>query len=235
MKINTKEISISTILIFIMAIVLAGCAGKGEEQTTVAKNGIWNAQKLLDSSKNAAHSSMKATDRGTAKDLAKEGIGYAEHCLMLAPENAGCYYWRAVNTGLYYRIRIVGYQRGIKQMIEDCKSAISIDPKYDNAGAYRMLGQIYTKLPQTGANVDSITRDLALAEEYLRKAVQLSPDYPENYLALATTLFEERKIADAIEALSNTKELAPHWQNDISYSEWDKEMQGLEKDIAKSK
>ena len=59
---------------------------------------------------------------------------------------------------------------GIKQMIEDCKTVIEVNPDYDHAGAYRMMGGIYTKLPQTGGNVESITRNLPLAEEYLKKA-----------------------------------------------------------------
>jgi hypothetical protein len=68
---------------------------------------------------------------------------------MRAPEEAGCYYYRAVNTGLYHEVKIVGYQKGVKQMIEDCEMVIKLDPKYDHGGAYRILGQIYTKLPQT--------------------------------------------------------------------------------------
>jgi len=235
MKINKMRISILTTILATTVVLLSGCAGTKDEQSALARNGAWNTQKLLDSSRKSAYSSMKETNRRMAKDLAKEGVDYAERCLMHAPENAGCYYWRAVNTGLYYKIRIVGYQRGIKQMIEDCKKVIAINPDYDHAGAYRMLGQIYTKLPQTGARPDSVTRDLPLAEKYLRKATQLAPDYPENYLALAEVLFEERKLAEAIAALSSARDMAPHWQSDISYSAWHDEMRGLEKKIAKRK
>ncbi|GAF75956.1 unnamed protein product [marine sediment metagenome] len=158
---------------------------------------------------------------------------YADKCLMHAPENPGCYYWRAVNTGLYYRIRVIGYQNGIKQMIKDCEKVNAIDPKYDNAGAYRMLGRIYTQLPQTGTRPDSVTRDLTLAEKYLIKATKIAPDYPENYLALADTYAHEKRIPQAVEALANAKELAPHWRGDISYGDWNKEMRGLERKLAR--
>ena len=222
-----------TAIVLAISLFFVGCAAKIKPPPQTAQNGSLTTNKLLDSARSAAYSSMKQTNRKEAKELAEKGIGYAEQCLMHAPENAGCHYWRAVNTGLFYKIRVVGYQRGIKQMIEDCKSVIAVNPKYDNAGAYRILGRIYTKLPQTGAHTESVTRDLTLAEEYLSKATQLAPDYPENYLALADTFVGQGKIQEAISALASAKELAPHWKGDISYDDWKMEMRKLEKKIAK--
>lgn len=229
-----KKIHICILPVLAAALFAAACAGKKAEPTKITSS-TPDIQKLLDSSKNSAYSAMKAKDRGDAKDLARKGISSAERCLMRAPENAGCYYWHAVNTGLYYRAKIVGYQTGIKRMIEDCKQVMNINPGYDHAGAYRMLGQIYTQLPQTGARADSTTRDLPLAEDYLKKAVQLAPDYPENHLALAETYLEEKKFAEAFDALSKSKVLAPQWKHDLSYDDWNEQMQGLEKKIAKKK
>ncbi len=221
------------LLLAILSIACA-CSGGRKQPETLAKNGTWTTQKLLVASKDAALTSMKTKARGKAKSLALNGIEYAERCLMHAPENAGCHYWRAVNTGLYYQIRIIGYQKGIKQMIEDCKIVIEVNPKYDHAGAYRMMGQIYTQLPQTGANVQSVTRDLSLAEEYLRKATSLAPDYPENYLALSETLVAQNEIPEALDSLATAKELTPHWKTDTSYDEWKVTMRGLENKLKKN-
>ena len=139
-------------LIACSAVLIVGCSSSNKsEPTAKIKNGSWTTQKLLMASKDAAAASMDEKNRGKAKDLAVDGIDFAERCLMRDPENAGCYYWRAVSTGLYYKIRVIGYQDGIRQMIADCKKVIEIDPSYDSGGAYRMLGQIYTKLSKTMA------------------------------------------------------------------------------------
>lgn len=226
-----RWIIMSTAIISIMT----ACSGTGKVSDTATTDDAWTTQRLLTASRDSAYSSMKERNRGRAKDLAQRGIEYAERCLMHAPENAGCLYWRSVNTGLYYKVRVIGYQRGIKQMIEDCNRVIAMDPKYDNGGAYRMLGQIYTQLPQTGARVDSITRNLPLAEECLKKAIKAAPDYPENYLAFAEALFAEDKIPEAIDALASAKDLSPHWKHDVSYKEWASTIQGLEKRFLKKK
>ena len=216
------------------ALAIASCGGKKAPNQTVAKGPSWNAERLLIASRESAQEAMKETRRKQVKELAQQGVEYAERCLMLMPEEAGCYYWRAVNTGLYYRVHIIGYQRGVKQMIDDCHKVIGIDAHYDHAGAYRILGQIYTQLPQTGGHADSITRNLTLAEHYLRQALRLAPDYPENHLTLAETLLAQGKIAEAIEALTQAQELVPQWRNDSSYDDWKNDALALEEKLARA-
>lgn len=185
--------------------------------------------------KASALSAMTEKKSGRAKDSAQKGIEAANSCIKAYPNEAGCYYWRAVNTGLYHKHHIIGYQRGVKQMIEDCKKVIALDPAYDNGGAYRMLGQIYTQLPQTGGTAESVVRDLPLAENYLREAIKVSPDYPENYITLTETLIEEEKPVEATSTLATARSLAPKWQQDVSYKEWHIFMGDLEKKISKQK
>lgn len=217
-------------IIIFFAVVISACANK---RAPVAAAHPVNGEMVI-AVRDVAFAGMKTKDKGDAKDLALRGITLGDKCVAAEPDKAGCYYWRAVNTGLYHKVHIIGYQRGIKKMIADCNKVIEINPAYDNGGAYRMLGQIYTQLPQTGGTIESITRDLPLAEKYLREAVRLAPDYPENYLILAETLFEEEKISEAIGMLSSAKHLAPEWKNDISFNDWHISMKGLEKKLAKA-
>lgn len=222
------------ITVVIALAVMAGCSTSKSKRTSFADNTSWGASELVEASRDAAHSSMKAKSRRDAKEMAEKGIEYAESCLMSTPEEPGCYYWRAVNTGLYYKIHIIGYQKGIKRMISDCKKVIELDPKYDHAGGYRILGELYTYLPQTAGRPDSITRDLDLAEEYLRKAVRTAPEYPENHLALAEVLFRQDKFAAALEQTTEAKDLTPHWRADVSYEEWQNTTFDLENKIARA-
>lgn len=215
------------------ASLLYGCGAK--EPPASARNGTsWNAQELVAASRGFAQKSLSEENRGQARELAEQGIDAAERCLMMAPEEPGCYYWRAVNTGLYHRVHVIGYQRGVKRMIEDCGKVIALDPRYDHAGAYRILGELYTKLPQTGGTTDSVTRDLSLAEGHLREAVKLSPDYPENYILLAETLLAQDNLRESVSALRNAENLTPHWKNDISYKSWQSTMLALEKKVRKA-
>jgi len=223
------------LIAFAACMVFSSCSSSASAIDPSTMNGKANQYVMQSESRELALKAMEEKDRGKSKDYAEKGMEIAERCLMHAPENAGCRYWRAVNTGLYYKIRVVGYQSGIRKMIDDCNAVISLDPKYEHAGAYRMLGQLYTQLPQTGGNVESVTRDLSLAESYLKKAVELAPDYPENYLSLAENYLSQEKFGDAIEALADAKSLVQQWKHDASYEDWKVSFRGLEKQIDKRK
>jgi tetratricopeptide (TPR) repeat protein len=155
-------------------------------------------------------------------------VAASEECVMKQPENAACYYYRAMNTGVYYAAHVAGYQDGIKSMINDCKKVISLDEKFDHAGAYRTLGKIYTDMPEITLTRNGIRRDLDLAIKYLEKAVQIDPSYPENFIYLANALFEAGKRDEAFRSLSTADSLVPMWKNHPDYSYWRK----LNKDLS---
>lgn len=162
---------------------------------------------------------------------AKEGIELAEKCVMESPEEAACFYYRAINTGLYYKAHVVGYQTGLKQMISDLKRAVKLDPSFENAGAYRALGEIYSMVPETTLNKNAIRRDLDLSENYLKQAVEASPEYPENYLTLADVLFEKARFREAEEALNRAMELTSQWRSHRDYVMWREEGKELSKKL----
>lgn len=218
----------------IITVCLAASACK-KEPATVALDRM-STLELVENAMNSATEAQETTSKGDRKRWAESGIAYAERCVEIAPNTPECYYWRAVNTGLYHSVKVVGYQRGIKQMIDDCNAVIAMGREdYDNAGSWRIQGQIFTKLPETGGRPDSLTRDLDKALVYLRKAVALAPDYPENHIALAEALYKEGEPEAARVELDIAKEKAPQWQNDISYHEWKKTIAKLIKKIDKTK
>lgn len=232
--IGTSFMCVRIIVLAIVATIpLSGCAKPRETSPTHLGGMGPGVEHLIAASRDAAHRSMRESNRSKAKEEAERGVEFAERCLKLTTLDPGCYYWRAINTGLYYRAYVVGYQRGVKKMIDDCKKVISLNDNYDQAGAYRVLGEIYTQLPQTGGTADSVTRDLDLAEKYLRQAVLIAPDYPENHLALAEMLFAKEKPEEALEAIAQAKGLVHQWRHDISYDDWRKTMLALEKKIGK--
>lgn len=220
------------ISIIVVAAFLAACAGTSKSgPITSADVAKMTGAELLVKAKEASERAQDAKERETQRNWALHGISVAEQCLMRTPEEPGCYYYRAVNTGLYHEVKIVGYQSGVKKMIDDCETVIRLDPKYDHGGAYRILGQIYTKLPQTTGRPDSVTRDLDKAEDFLRQAVRAGPDYPENHIFLAETLLEKEKYAEAAAELDTAEELTYRWHNDKSNKEWQLTMRDLTKKL----
>lgn len=217
------------------ALVVSSCAGNNSKRATFSGRDGSTSAELIAISRGAATASQRESNGAAASKLAKDGIDAAEKCLLSSPEEAGCYYWRAVNKGLYIEHNVIGYQKVIKEMIADCNRVISLDKGFDHGGAYRILGALYTKLPETAGRVDSITRDLDLAEKNLRSAISVASDYPENHLALAETLMEEGKIVDATAALQKSKELSPLWKSDASYDDWKRLTAKMEKRLAKEK
>lgn len=228
-----RNLTLAIVTVAVLASAMAGCAG--QKRPAVPASSDIEVQQLIISAQDSARTSASSSSHGGAKAAALEGIVSSERCILAAPDNAGCYYWRAVNTGLFLRVNIIGYQRGVKKMIEDCKKVIAFDPSYEHAGAFLILGQLYTQLPQTGGTADSVVRNLPFAEENLKKATEIAPDYPENYLSLAETLYEEEKKSEAAEALAKGKELSSNWRGDRSYNEWVGMIRKLEKKIRKMK
>ena len=218
------------IISIIIVVGLSASACK-KEPAEVALDQM-STMELIESSMNSSIEAQKETSKGERKRWAESGIAYANRCVEIAPNTPECYYWRAVNTGLYHSVKVVGYQRGIKQMIDDCNAVIAMGREtYDNAGPWRIQGQIFTKLPETGGRPDSLIRDLDKALVYLRKAVDLAPTYPENHIALAEALYKEGEEDAARNELDLAKELAPQWQSDASYDEWKKEIAKLMKKV----
>lgn len=222
-----------TIVVLLAATVITSCASPKKEPITCNDIAKMTGGELVAKAKESSELAQTAKDRDSQRNWALHGISVAEQCLMRAPEEPGCYYYRAINTGLYHEAKVVGYQKGVKQMIDDCAKVIEIDPKYDHGGAYRILGQIYTKLPQTTGRPDSVTRDLDKAENYLRQAVRIGPDYPENHIFLAETLLEKDKYAEAKVELETAEELTPRWRQDKSHGDWQLTMRDLSKKLDK--
>jgi tetratricopeptide (TPR) repeat protein len=208
-------------------------AASCQQAVTFAAIDQMSAAQLISASQKAATKAERTSNKKTKRYWATRGKGYANRCIEIKPGEAGCYYWRAVNTGLYYQARVIGYQKGIKQMLVDCEKIIELgQPQYDKAGPYRIQGEIYSRLPQTAGHPDSVIRDLDKAEELLQEAVKLAPNYPENRIALARTLYMLDRFPEAMEQLVLAKEQVPEWRNlDSSYSEWKKTIAKLMKKI----
>lgn len=226
--------------IFVPALLVLALFGAGCKRSPISTAiDEMNVQQLADASQYAAERALLTSGRkakSKQKDWAIKGRTYAQRCIGIAPDEAACYYWRAVNTGLYHQVKVRGYQKGIKQMISDCETVIRLGKGgYDHAGPYRIPAQIYTKLPETGGRPDSTVRDLDKALELLRRAVAIAPDYPENRIALAETLYKLDRFDEAMKELVLAKRESRAWRSDSSYRDWQKTINKLTRKIERKR
>lgn len=212
---------------FLLALVW-GCATTGGR--TAATTNPSDSTGMVESLVRRADA---AGDRGEKGRLAEEAVRLADKCLHQSPNDAVCYYYRAMATGFYYEVKVIGYQKGVKQMIEDLNMVISLNPAFDHAGAYRMLGQLFTQLPKTTIHPNDVTRDLDAARSYLSQAIALAPDFPENHLAICQTLSEADAIDDARASCDRAHALAYSWRDTPERKSWLAELTRMKKRLAK--
>jgi tetratricopeptide (TPR) repeat protein len=204
----------------IVAIAACQFAAKGPVATNHHPESL--TLKSWEKSRQLSISADKINDKQQKAKLSLEGIANAEDCIMKTPEEAACYYYHAINTGIYFSVHVTGYQNGLKTMISDCKKVLKLNGKFDHAGAYRTLGKIYTDVPEITMTKNGITKDLEKAVSYLQKAVQFDANYPENHLYLADAYWESGKKEDALSSLANAASLVPQWKNHHDYAMWRK-------------
>lgn len=136
---------------------------------------------------------------------ARKGISWGEKCVELSPQEPGCYFYRAVNTGLYYEAAPLNYQKGLKKIIRDCQKVIALDPTYDGGGAYRILGNIYLKVPSFALSKKAIRKDVDLAARYAGEALAIDPKNSDNRLLWAEILMEQERFEEAAPLLKELK------------------------------
>lgn len=142
----------------------------------------WLADDLYDDKTKRAHYSGVGRDYGkAATDLKPDGV-------------EGWYYY-GINTGLWATTETVGAKLDAPKMRDAEKKAAQLDPKFAHGGAYRALGALYTHAPPWPASFG----DSGTGVDYMKKALQVAPDYPQNNLLYGDALAADGQGEKAIE------------------------------------
>lgn len=150
-----------------------------------------------------AEYATNTVERATA---ARRGIVLARRARELNPANAAGHYWYAVNTGLLADVDHSYGLDAVGEMQKALDRAIALDDGYDYAGPLRLLAILHLRAPPPPTSIGSPRKALRL----LQRAVQLFPDYPENYLYLAEAWRDTDRMDEAREALTKVL-IAPPW------------------------
>ncbi len=169
-----------------------------------------------------------------------EGADVCEQLLKREPTNAAAHYYLGMNIGQVAQTKSLGALPLVRQMRKEWEAARGLDEHLDFAGPDRNLGVLYRDAPGAPLSVGNRTQAL----QHMARAVELAPDYPENYLNLIESDIKWDRMEDAareneklraIIPAARKKLTGPHWEGpwkdweerraaiDTKLSEWRKE------------
>jgi len=137
--------------------------------------------------------------------IANNGITAARSVIASNTNSAGAHYYLALDIGQVARTKMLGALRLLTEMEKELKIVIQLDPKLDYAGACRTLGVLYLEAPGWPTSVGSKTK----ARANLEKALELAPEFPDNYLSYMEALVKWREWKTLTEKLSDYKASIP--------------------------
>jgi len=164
--------------------------------------------------------------------IAEEGISACRKVVDRDIQSAPGHYYLALNLGQLARTKMLGALKIVEQMEAEYKLALSLDPKFDYAGADRGLGLLYYDAPGWPTSIGSKTK----AHLHLQRALTTSPDYPENYLNLIEADFKwgdrngalrELKALDGLWPSAKQRFIGDAWAS--SWADWEKRREELQK------
>lgn len=166
-------------------------------------------------------------------EVAEIGIAVARQLVARHPNSAEGHYYLAMNMGQLARTKSLGALRLVDLMEAEFNTVRRLNEKFDYAGSWRNLGQLYLEAPAFGS-IGSRSK----ARQHLRKAVELAPDYPENRLLLAEAYLrwgDETAAAREFRILASGWEQAKsrfkgeHWA--MSWIDWQKRFTSLKQKL----
>lgn len=191
-----------------LSFLLINCAGPGSQtapKSTAEVCSVAPLENFVFAAKSSAEKSQRAVGNAEKAKFAKEGIKWSDDCLVRFKKTPACLYYRALNTGLYYKVSKLGYQKGLKQMQLDLQEVIKLEESFSYGGAYRILGNIYFKAPSFSLAKNAVTKDIDLADHYADQAMRISSIHLENQLLRALVDLELGNEERAKSLLKNVK------------------------------
>jgi len=141
---------------------------------------------------------MAKTDSQRAR-FAEEGIDACRAALARKYSSGPAHYYLAMNLGELARTKTIGALKLVREMEAEFKQAIELDEKFDFGGPHRSLGLLYKDAPGWPTSVGSRSK----ARVHLRRANDLSPDYPDNRLSLLEAYLDWGETKAVVEQVSS--------------------------------
>jgi tetratricopeptide (TPR) repeat protein len=147
------------------------------------------------------------------------------------PNLASGHYYLAMNMAQLARTKLLGALPMLSQMESEWKTALALDDKMDYAGPDRYVGLLYREAPGWPVSLG----DAGKARQHLLRAVELSPNFPENYLNLIESYIAWDEPGAARVAAEKLRLLWPsahkefvgeYWEE--SWKDWNRRLEKIE-------
>jgi tetratricopeptide (TPR) repeat protein len=164
-------------------------------------------------------------------ERAQEGIAACRQAMALNPKLVQGPYYLGLNLGQLARTKSMGALKLLPQMETYLKKAIALDPTFDFSGPHRSLGLLYLDAPGWPVSLGSRSK----ARFHLQKAVELSPDFPENRLALLEAYWKwgehelvlaQLPAAEQVFKAARSKLTGEDWA--VSWQDWTRRLEQLQ-------
>jgi len=172
-----------------------------------------------------------ATSNARRAEIAEQGIAACRRVIQRAPNLAAAHYYLGLNIGQLARTKKLGALRLVGEMEAEFNSAIALQPDFDHAGAHRSLGLLYLDAPGWPTSVGNRSK----AKLHLRKAVELSPDYPDNRLSLLEAYLKwgekasvQSQLAATAEALRGARKSFTGEAWELSWQDWERRWERIQ-------
>jgi tetratricopeptide (TPR) repeat protein len=172
-----------------------------------------------------------AHDTAERASLADEGMAACRKVTAHQPNLASGHYYLGLNLAQLARTKLLGALPLLGKMENEWKTALALDEKIDHAGPDRLVGLLYRDAPGWPISVG----DNAKARQHLLRAVELSPNFPENYLNLIESYFTWNETDAARRATEKLRALWPaahkefageYWE--VSWKDWNQRLGKIE-------
>jgi tetratricopeptide (TPR) repeat protein len=159
------------------------------------------------------------TEKNTRASYAQKGVDYARRAIELEPKRVEAHYYLGINLGQSATTKTVGAYSMVPKVVKAAESAMAIDERFDHAGPPRLYGTVFAKAPAWPASIGDLDKGI----QFLSRAVQLAPEYPQNHLHYGDALLSDGKLNEAeaeykkvLEAPANPEwdHRAERWKHD---------------------
>jgi tetratricopeptide (TPR) repeat protein len=148
--------------------------------------------------------------------LANQGIAACRQLIAREPKFAAAHYYLGMNLGQLARTKLLGALKIVEEMESEFKRARDLDEKLDFAGADRNLGLIYLDTPNWPVSIGNRSK----AKQHFLRALQLSPDFPENHLNLIEAFLKWTDLVSAQIEAQKLRQLWPDARKKFTGEDW---------------
>ncbi len=160
-----------------------------------------------------------ATNDDHRAEMARLGIAACRHALETEPQSAPLHYYLGMNLGQLAKALApsLSAYRLVHEVEREFVRAAELDVHFDYGGPARTLGLLYFQAPGWPLSVGSKSK----AREWLQRAVDVAPDYPDNQLNLAEAQLKWRQRDALAATLQKMDALWPAAKTNFAGVKWE--------------